>query len=258
MKNRFKKLRSKINELLLSNKYYVSIPLSKSASYEEDYHKIAFDPDGKKRFLIKERKSFLRNNIHFLKYLQNSKPGKIVDIGCGLGWFLSSLNSKWDKYGIDISDFAIKNASKYCKATRIDVEEFVKKKSNKSKFNYVIFSHVVEHLKNPIFVLKKIRQLLKKDGVLLIETPNFDSAAYRLFNNKFRLLDDPTHISLFTLDSMTRALRDNGFNIEKIDFPYFQTEYFTKKNLLKMLNYKKEKVSPPFYGSVMFFVCKKM
>ena len=57
---------------------------------------------------------------------------------------------------------------------------------------------------------------------------------------------------------MTRALRDNGFNIEKIDFPYFQTEYFTKKNLLKMLNYKKEKVSPPFYGSVMFFVCKKM
>ncbi len=200
----------------------------------------------------------MKNNIHFLKYLQNSKPGKIVDLGCGLGWFLSSLNSKWDKYGIDISDFAVKNASNYCKAVKIDVEKFVRKKSNRSKFNYVIFSHVVEHLKNPIFVLKKIRQLLKKNGTLLIETPNFDSAAYRLFNNKFRLLNDPTHISLFTLDSMTRALRDTGFKIEKIDFPYFQTEYFTKKNLLKMLNYKKEKVSPPFHGSVMFFICRKI
>ena len=55
---------------------------------------------------------------------------------------------------------------------------------------------------------------------------------------------------------MIRALSDTGYKIELIDYPYFETNYFTKKNLLKMLNYKNEKVSPPFYGSVMFFVCK--
>lgn len=257
MSNRFKNLEKKINSLLHSEKYFVSIPPAKKVSYEEDYHKVAFDPDGKKRFLLNEKKIFLKNNKHFIEYLQNTKPGRILDIGCGLGWFLSSLNSKWDKYGIDVSKFAVENASKYCKAQKVDVEKFVSNKNNISKFDYIIFSHVIEHLKRPIFVLKKINQLLKKNGVLLIETPNFDSAAYRLFKNRFRLLDDPTHISLFTLDSMTRALRDNNFKIKKIEFPYFQTEYFNKKNILKMINYRKEKVSPPFYGSVMFFICKK-
>ena len=91
----------------------------------------------------------------------------------------------------------------------------------------------------------------------MLETPNFDSAAFRLFGEKFRLLNDPTHISLFTNESMTRLLNDQGFKIERIEYPYFDTEYFNKKNLLKMLNYKKGNISPPFYGSVMFFVCKK-
>ena len=104
--------------------------------------------------------------------------------------------------------------------------------------------------------MKKLKGILKKNGTLLLETPNFDSAAFRLFKEKFRLLDDPTHISLFTNESMIRALNETGYKSQLIDYPYFNTKYFTKKNLLKLLNYKKETVSPPFYGSVMFFVCK--
>ena len=55
---------------------------------------------------------------------------------------------------------------------------------------------------------------------------------------------------------MTRALRDNG-HIIGIDFPFFNTNYFNKQNLLKLLNYKKQKISPPFYGSVLFYICQK-
>ena len=75
---------------------------------------------------------------------------------------------------------------------------------------------------------------------LFLETPNFDSAAFRLFKDRFRLLHDPTHISLFTNESMVRALNHNGFKIELIDYPYFNTKYFNKKNLLKMLDHKKK------------------
>jgi len=256
MSKRFHNLDTKIASLISSKKYFVSIPPARKVSYEEDYHNIAIDPDGKKRFLLKEKKFFFKKNKHVINFLKKSKPGKIIDVGCGLGWFLSSINSSWDKYGIDVSEFAVKNASKYCKAEKIDLEKFLITNKYKSKFDYVIFSHVIEHLKNPVFVLKNLKKLLKKNGTLLLETPDFDSPAYRLFKNKFRLLNDPTHISLFTLDSMTRALRDNGFVIKKIEFPFFKTDYFNKNNLLKLINYKKEKVSPPFYGSVMFFLCK--
>ena len=83
------------------------------------------------------------------------------------------------------------------------------------------------------------------------------SAAFRLFGSRFRLLNDPTHISLFTSESLFRALNDSGFKVISIDYPYFETNYFNKNNLLRLLNHKKEKISPPFYGSVMFFICQK-
>ena len=257
MEKRFNNIKKKINNLLVTKKYYVTIPaVKKKPSFEEEYHFKSVDPDGKKRNLLNERKNYLANNKHVINFLRNSKPGKIIDIGCGLGWSLSCLNSKWDKYGTDISKFALKNATKYCNTYNGDIEKLLKENKIKKKFDYIIFSHVIEHLKNPIFVLNKLKNILKKNGTLLIETPNFDSAAFRLFGYKFRLLNDPTHISLFTNESMIRALNDTGYKIKLIDYPYFNTEYFNRKNLLKLLNHKKEKVSPPFYGSVMFFVCK--
>lgn len=258
MQKRFHNIKKKINNLLITKKYYVTIPPVKNkSSYEEEYHFKIVDPDGKKRNVLNERKSYISNNKHLINFLRSSKPGKIIDIGCGLGWSLSCLNSKWDKYGTDISKFALKNASKYCNTYNGDIEKLLKRNKIKEKFDYIIFSHVIEHLKNPIFVLNKLKSILKKNGTLLIETPNFDSAAFRLFGSRFRLLNDPTHISLFTNESMIRALNDTGYKIQLIDYPYFDTQYFNKKNLLKLLNYKNEKVSPPFYGSVMFFACKR-
>ena len=258
MNKRFRNIKKKIENLLLSNKYYVTIiPEKKKSFFEANYHFKTIDPDGKKRNLLKERKSYLYNNKHISKVLKKSKPGRIIDIGCGLGWNMSILGKKWDKYGTDISSFALKNASKYCKTYNGDIEKLLKEKKIKTKFDYILFSHVIEHLKNPIYVLKKLREILKKNGTLFLETPNFDSAAFRLFEHRFRLLNDPTHISLFTNESMFRALRDLGYKVISVEYPFFETNYFNKKNLLKLLNHKKEKVSPPFYDSVMFFICKR-
>ena len=101
--------------------------------------------------------------------------------------------------------------------------------------------------------IKNIKKIIKKMPSV-IGTPDFDSAMARHYKNKYRLLHDH-YISLFSLDSMSRLLRDMNFKIKKIEFPYFDTEYFSKKNLLKLLS--NQKVSPPFYGSFMTFVVKK-
>ena len=97
---------------------------------------------------------------------------------------------------------------------------------------------------------------IEKDKEGLHEkTPNFDSAAARRYGNNFRLLKDKTHVSLFSEDSLIRFLRDNKFKIFKIEYPFFETPFFNKKNLLKILT--KKQVSPPFYGSVITLFCKK-
>ncbi len=245
-----KNFRKDMIDLLVNGKFYVKYNRKKKISFEKSYHGIVRDPDGKKRNLIKERKYKLSQIKNVLKFLKKSKPGKILDIGCGHGWLLSSLNNKWKKFGVDVSEYASKNARKYGKIFVGDIKNFKEK-----NFNIITALHVIEHHPNPEKFILKINKILKKNGILILETPDFDSAAARRYGNKFRLLFDKTHISLFSQDSLIRLVRSYGFSIINIEYPFFETPFFSKKNLLKIL--RKNIVSPPFYGSVITLFLKK-
>ncbi len=69
------------------------------------------------------------------------------------------------------------------------------------------------------------------------------------------MLHDKTHISLFSKESLINFLIDNNFKPIDLDYPYFDTKYFNKKNLLKVLN--KKGYSPPFYGNMVTITCQK-
>lgn len=231
--------------------YFASIPIDVDVGYEEAYHHTTIDPDGKIRNLLQERGRSLEGVKEITDYLKGwGHPGKILDIGCGLGWILSSLGNEWDKYGIEISKFASSHAAQFGNIHNGTLDDF-----DGSEFDVIIMNHVIEHLADPLSALKKIRGLLKSSGIFIIGTPDFDSAAARRYGSNFRLLHDPTHISLFSSDSMHRCLRDQGFHIIQVEYPYFDTPWFTKENVLRILEDKG--VSPPFYGSAMTFFCKR-
>ena len=103
MKKRFN-LSKEIKLLLLKNQYYLKYNRNKKNSiYEENYHKRIKDPDGKIRDLTTEKKQKLRQLKYIVSYIKRKKPCKILDVGCGQGWLLSTLNSKWKKHGVEIS-----------------------------------------------------------------------------------------------------------------------------------------------------------
>ena len=86
-------------------------------------------------------------------------------------------------------------------------------------------------------------------------TPDFDSGCARRFGNNFRLLHDKTHVSLFSDFSLKELLEDTGFVVDKIEYPFFDTKYFTKENLLKVFD--TSTVSPAFYGNIMTLYVRK-
>jgi 2-polyprenyl-3-methyl-5-hydroxy-6-metoxy-1,4-benzoquinol methylase len=229
--------------------YFASIPPEKDVGYEEEYHHTTIDPDGKTRNLLQEREQSLAGVNEITNYLKELHPGKILDVGCGLGWILSYLSNEWDKNGIEISNFAASHAQQFGKIHNGTLDDFTG-----SGFDVIIMNHVIEHLADPIAALVKVRNLLNPTGIFIIGTPDFDSAAARRYGSNFRLLHDPTHISLFSSDSMHRCLRDHGFKIINVEYPYFETPWFTKENLLRVLD--KKGISPPFYGSTMTFFCR--
>ena len=220
------------------------------------------DPDGKIRNLSNEylkKKNDLKNEISFLKKKYGNKKIRILDLGSGFGFFLKALPKKWDKCGIELSKLASKDSQKWSSIYNFNIEEIfsITEKKTLGKFDIIFSYHVIEHLKKPHNFLINVQTLLKKNGMFLIGTPNFDSGCAKLFKNKYRFFTDPTHISFFSENSLFRMLETYGFQITNIDYPYFETPHFNLSNLKKLFNKKKERVSPPFYGNIMTFYCKK-
>jgi 2-polyprenyl-3-methyl-5-hydroxy-6-metoxy-1,4-benzoquinol methylase len=214
------------------------------------------DPDGNTRNLKKEKNFKIKNWYgDTINYLNKNYNGKILDIGAGLGFFLSALNSfKWEKYALETSMDCINYIKENFKDIKTFNETIDNHRFNKETFDVIFFYHVFEHLDKPLFAIDEIYKLLKKKGLLIIGTPNNSSICSAIFNKNFRLLG-PEHNFIISFKQLRKILIERNFNIKKIEYPYFKTDYFNLKNFFKMFNLKG--VSPPFYGSIMTFYAEK-
>lgn len=221
--------------------------------YSKEYWLNVKDPDGKKRDLTKERDFKIKNWYGGIINYVNSLPvGRLLDVGCGLGYLLSAINNNWEKVGFDISDELfnfIKKQSSDITLLSCDIDAVFQKYAY-NVFDVVICYHVLEHLNNPVQFFDKICKLLSMNGTLIIGTPNIDSFCARRFKRNYRLLGNG-HISMFSPKHLRQLFWKNNLKIIKEEYPFFKTAYFTIDNVLRLLNRKK--VSPPFYGNIMTF-----
>lgn len=107
------------------------------------------------------------------------KPGdKILDVGCGDGFYLfllSHLGIKLSLYGTDFDALALKSAKINLKDKKIPLKQadLMKKLPFKDKFfNKVVMSEVAEHLPNDVKGIKEVARVLKPGGILCLTVPN--------------------------------------------------------------------------------------
>ncbi|MHB8104015.1 MAG: methyltransferase domain-containing protein [Dehalococcoidales bacterium] len=162
---------------------------------------------------------YRRNVLAVNKYNQINryagKPGKVLDIGSGVGEVLSVFKEKgWDCTGIEFNEFA----ADYSRTT------FGLNILNKSiydielseEFDVIMLWGVLEHLFEPLNILKKAHRLLKKDGLLLLEVPSADSVLVRYYERTQkrvdRIIEGDRHIMLFSWQSFTEMTKRAGFS----------------------------------------------
>jgi SAM-dependent methyltransferase len=220
--------------------------------YESEYWGTVVDPDGKVRDRLGEREQHIGDVSEELRYLNALPTSRILDVGCGLGFFLSGLDHRHERHGVEVSRFAGEHARTW---GTIHVGTLESAEYPSASFDAVVLHHVIEHVADPSALLDEIFRVLGPGGRLVLGTPDFDGAAARHFGDKFRLLHDPTHISLFSCESLQRLVTAHGFVVESVSFPYFETRHFTAANLVRMLD--TDTISPPFYGSFMTFYLRK-
>ncbi|WP_428673191.1 class I SAM-dependent methyltransferase [Roseibium sp.] len=239
-------------ELYRGDRYFVSYP---ARPLQQDYWEAKKDPDGLVRDAAAERDIRKEDVRYIAEYVNGRAPGTILDIGFGLGELLEQIHPDHQCFGLDPSELAVRTAEQWCHADlRHGVLE--KKTFAPKSFEVVIANHVIEHVDDPVPFVETIFDILKPGGDFICGTPNFASAAARVFGDRFRLLHDPTHVSLFSDDSLMRLMRDTGFVVESVDYPFFGTRFATLHACEKMLSGSGD-VSPAFWGSFVTVTARK-
>lgn len=141
----------------------------------------------------------------------NGPTMRLLDVGCGNGGYMQlARKAGWDVEGIDFDQEAV-NAAGALGLTvyvgGIDVLSNIRE-----KYDVITLSHVIEHVYDPVGLLRNIHRLLKPGGSLWIETPNINSRLSLKYGKNWRGLEPPRHLVLFTCEQLRKLLFTVGFS----------------------------------------------
>lgn len=146
-----------------------------------------------------------------------TRPGKVLDVGCGTGWFLAEMRKAgWVIQGVEMSTEAARVGS--ANGVPIVAGSLLDANLESAQFDYVRSNHSFEHMSEPLKQLSEMRRLLKEDGKLFIGVPNADSLQARMFGRYWWYLGVPVHTFTYSPNNLKMLLQRAGFKIEKITY----------------------------------------
>ncbi|MBA3733327.1 class I SAM-dependent methyltransferase [Patescibacteria group bacterium] len=151
----------------------------------------------------------------FKKYLEiisslGIKKGKLLDVGCATGFFMNiAKDFGFEVYGVEMSDFAAQKG----RDAGLNIITGPLEGSNypDSHFDVITMCDVLEHVSSPKDVLAEAKRILKKGGVLMVNTPDSESLWSRLFGSRWHLILPPEHLHYFSPFTLNYYLSNHGF-----------------------------------------------
>lgn len=163
------------------------------------------------------------------------KAENMLDVGCGDGYLFRAIKAKSKNvYGCDISEVALQEAKKRGMETICADLNAAFLPYRENSFDCITCLEVLEHLIDPLNLLKNLKRILRPEGQLVLTTPNFRyfrNVAKLIFKGKFPHTtgDDFVwgggHLHYFTRKDLGGLLAEAGF--ERIEF-YMNQEQFER------------------------------
>jgi len=173
-----------------------------------------------KKWITKKDKSFflvdenLKLVSRFLK-----KGSNVLDVGSDIGLTIVHLNiNGFKSEGVEVSQIASKIANEILQAPTANTE--LKNFKNSHKYDGLLFRAVLEHLHDPVAVLRDCASKLKSGGLIFIDVPHYKglSTRYKKFLHKIGIKKNykhfgfPAHLYSFDKKSLRCMLDKAGFD----------------------------------------------
>jgi ubiquinone/menaquinone biosynthesis C-methylase UbiE len=191
--------------------------------------------------------------VPYPQWIQHNYPNKgtLLDIGAGVPDFVYTMvKNGWDSFALEISKDQVKLIRKYISPKKVWQGDFEKKNIPLHTFNVITFWHMLEHLAHPAKAIRKSAKVLKKDGMLFAEFPNFDALNLQLFKQDYCHFDLPGHLVYYNQKSLKYLFEQNGFKNIQISYPLKLNGSFSL-NLMKSIM---KNTNNSFLAMILFYL----
>lgn len=184
------------------------------------YYPESYGPYHSTEVKSNNRPSFLKKNIPKifplnLENLPDIPVGQLLEIGCASGSFLNSMSELgWKVEGIELSRAAGLRAIELGYSVFIgSVDEAILSDDN---YDLIVGWMVLEHLHDPVLVLRLLWKWMKPGGWLVLSIPNTASFEFNIFKDAWYALHLPNHLFHFSPKTINNLLRLTGWENVKI------------------------------------------
>lgn len=163
--------------------------------------------------------------------LPKLNPGRMLELGCAAGAFMQKMKLKgWQVEGIETSVSASQMARKA--GLKVFTGSIEKAPEPDHPFDLVVAWMVLEHLHQPLDVLKRLFDWTKTGGWLVASVPNAGSIDFKLFRQRWYALQVPTHLYHYTPRSINMILRSSGWQTVRIMHQRVLSNHFASAGYL--------------------------
>ena len=153
----------------------------------------------------------------------NGKPtgGAVLEIGCGPGLMLAAFAQRgWRALGVERNEEAAARARSTpgVEITAAPLEQL----PGEARFDLIILFHVLEHIREPVPLLKECAKRLAPGGRVIVNVPNFASWQSRFAGPCWLHLDVPRHLVHFTPETLANTFERSGLKLKEVGYKSFE------------------------------------
>lgn len=143
------------------------------------------------------------------------KTNKILDVGCGCGFFLEVAKEKgWEVYGTEFADNVVEECS--LKGFNMQLGSLENVQFENDMFDIIVSIEVIEHLIDPKATVSEMYRIVRPGGCVYITTPNFNSLLRYKMGPKYDVIRFPLHLIYFTPKTLQGLFSQIGFTSKNV------------------------------------------